>query len=185
MAGEENFDGARASSRTPNRTGTLTEANVNEMIAPNSAAKLASFKGRWVIERALRINTPGGFSTAARRGGTRHGTLCGAVSEPRAIASIRCGLTSSRYPRGSRSRASPPRARRAHPGTRLPFPPPSATPIFPHRRLTRDSSHPATNSPPGSTASSASPWRPRTSARRAPTSRASPRHRTTHARSAE
>ena len=66
MAGEENFDGARASSRTPNRTGTLTEANVNEMIAPNSAAKLASFKGRWVIERALRINTPGGFSTAAR-----------------------------------------------------------------------------------------------------------------------
>lgn len=69
MAGEENFDGARASSRTPNRTGTLTEANVNEMIAPNSAAKLASFKGRWVIERALRINTPGGFSTAARRGG--------------------------------------------------------------------------------------------------------------------
>ena len=86
MAGEETFDGARASSRTPNRTGTLTEANVNEMIAPNSAAKLASFKGRWVIERALRINTPGGFSTAARRGGTRLGTRRGAVSEPRAIA---------------------------------------------------------------------------------------------------
>ena len=65
MAGEENDYGARASSRTPNRVGALTEANVNEMMAPNSAAKLASFKGRWVIARALRINTPGGFSTAA------------------------------------------------------------------------------------------------------------------------
>ena len=65
MAGEENDYGARASSRTPNRVGALTEANVNEMMAPNSAAKLASFKGRWVIARALRINTPGGFFTAA------------------------------------------------------------------------------------------------------------------------
>ena len=65
MAGEENDYGARASSRTRNRVGALTEANVNDMMAPNSAAKLASFKGRWVIARALRINTPGGFFTAA------------------------------------------------------------------------------------------------------------------------
>ena len=46
--GDENAGYATRSSaaRTPNRGAPLGDANMNEVVAPNSAAKLATFKGR-------------------------------------------------------------------------------------------------------------------------------------------
>lgn len=47
--GDENDDAGyatRSSARTPGRGAPLTDANVNELAAPNSTAKLQSFKGR-------------------------------------------------------------------------------------------------------------------------------------------
>ena len=46
--GDENEEagGYATRSRTPSRGAPLGEANVNELVAPNSTAKLATFKGR-------------------------------------------------------------------------------------------------------------------------------------------
>lgn len=47
MGGDEHVNGALGFARTPTRH-ALTETNASEMNAPSSAAKLASFKGRYV-----------------------------------------------------------------------------------------------------------------------------------------